>query len=176
MKPIGQPQTRSYSEHELAALEKWYDLLKAGEATVKIEDRMDSVRYLKVSRRDCLEPHKRQPGISRCGVTAQVEKGQHSRQNVWNCCWSSIQGLIRGTPETFVEFDETEVAPLKQFMREVVETGFKSGLLSKGMIQYPSGEQLVDSETTTENAWTWVSRGCFSVPRSSLRNVLLPAT
>lgn len=76
---------------------------------------------------------------------------------MWNCCWSSIQGLIRGTPESFVDFDESDLIPLKAFMKEVVDTGFRSGLLRKGMIQYPSMEEVIDCETTTDVAWSKVS-------------------
>lgn len=79
------------------------------------------------------------------------------QQNVWNCSWSSLQGLIRGTPDTFFDFPEEQLVPLKTFMREVVDTGFKSGLLREGMTQYPGGGKVGTAESVAEDAWSKVS-------------------
>ena len=48
--PIGQPQNRQFTEKEVKALDTWVEVLKEGEANVKVEDRIDSVRFSKVSR------------------------------------------------------------------------------------------------------------------------------
>ena len=77
---------------------------------------------------------------------------------MWNCSWSSIQAFIRGTPDTFVDFPEDQRRPLKAFIREVVDTGFKSGLLREGQYQYPFGGSVGDAESVAEHAWSKVSR------------------
>jgi len=119
--PAFKPQTRQYSEKETAALQQFYGLLKAGDATVYTEDRIDAIRFSK---------------------------------NVWNAVWSSIQGLVRSVPACFDPLPEHQKAPLKAFIKEIVETGFKSGLLNEEMRQYPGTEPMGPSETVAEIAWS----------------------
>lgn len=153
MAPIGRAQTREYSEREQAALQTWFDLLKAGEASVNLEDRIDAVRFGKVS----LPTTSIYNGCPRLSL-------DRSPQNIWNCSWSSIQGLIRGTPDSFVDFPAEDLLPLKAFMREVVDTGFKAGLLHEGDIQYPAGDKVQSAEKTAEAAWERVSHCHYEWP------------
>jgi hypothetical protein len=48
LKPIDAPQTRTFSPKEQHAIDVWHSLLKEGGANIFIEDRIDSIRYLKV--------------------------------------------------------------------------------------------------------------------------------
>lgn len=78
----------------------------------------------------------------------------NSRQNVWNCAWSSIQGLARTRPASFGILPDEVVAPLKTFIREIVNVGFAAGYLAKGAKQYPGGEIMGDADEVAHHAWT----------------------
>ena len=54
------------------------------------------------------------------------------------------------------------MVPLKALVQEVVEVGFKSGLLSADMARYPSGEAITDVDGVTESAWSGVGYGQVS--------------
>lgn len=74
-------------------------------------------------------------------------------KNVVNCLWSSIQGLIRAVPACFDPLPAHLQAPLRAFAREIVDTGFKSGLLYTGMKLYPEYKPMGNAEETAENAY-----------------------
>lgn len=75
-------------------------------------------------------------------------------KNIWNCVWSSIQGLTRTTNEVFGALDPSVQKHFRAFIDEVVQVGFKSGLLKEGSISYPSGEKMGDAKSVAEHAWT----------------------
>ena len=50
-----------------------------------------------------------------------------------------------------------DIAPLQKFIQEVVDTGFKSGLLRQGMVQYPTMGEIADPEAVAGHAWSQVS-------------------
>ena len=81
----------------------------------------------------------------------------HRSQNVWNCAWSSVQGLVRATPACFASLDPSLQDQIKKFIREIVDTGYDAGLLSEDMTQYPGGELMGDRAEVAEHCWTKVS-------------------
>ncbi|ORY32287.1 ketopantoate reductase PanE/ApbA C terminal-domain-containing protein [Naematelia encephala] len=119
-KPMQEEQTRVFSAKESGVLDLWVDALTAGEAKIKVDERIDGVRFSK---------------------------------NVWNCVWSSIQGLTRATPNYFAHHSAAEQAPLRAFIREIVETGFRAGLLREGMPLYPAGTPMGSSAEVQRAAW-----------------------
>jgi hypothetical protein len=50
-----------------------------------------------------------------------------------------------------------DIQPMKDFVKEIVETGFKAGLLREGMLQYPGMGKMADIDTTAESVWSFVS-------------------
>lgn len=72
--------------------------------------------------------------------------------------WSSIQGLTRTTNEVFGALDPSAQKHLRAFIDEVVEVGFKSGLLKEGSTSYPAGDKMGDAKSVAEHAWTVCSR------------------
>lgn len=75
------------------------------------------------------------------------------RQNIWNCCWSSIQGLARTRPASFGILPAEVVAPIKTFIREVVDVGFAAGYLKEGLIQHPTGEPMGNADAVAKHCW-----------------------
>jgi 2-dehydropantoate 2-reductase len=57
--------------------------------------------------------------------------------------------------------DPSITQPMKDFMREIVDVGFDSGLLNEGMIQYPGGELMGGRELVADHCWTKV---CNVIP------------
>ena len=58
-------------------------------------------------------------------------------------------------------------APIKRFIREIVDTGFQAGLLREGMVQYPGMETMGGPDEVAEHAWSRVSLG-LALNESSL--------
>ena len=82
-------------------------------------------------------------------------------QNIINCAWSSIQGLIRTVPAAFSTLPSALHQPVKTLIREIVDTGFRSGLLRKGMMHYHWGEPLGDAQQVADDAWSSVRPPLF---------------
>ncbi|WVW82314.1 hypothetical protein I302_104320 [Kwoniella bestiolae CBS 10118] len=75
-------------------------------------------------------------------------------KNVWNCAWAVVTGLIRHTALQFSYLSPTEEGYIKDYFMEIVDTGFKSGLLYEGMVQYPAGDTMGDAKSVVDRAWT----------------------
>ena len=43
---------------------------------------------------------------------------------------------------------------VKKLFREIIDTGFRSGLLRQGMVQYPGGQPMGDAAEVTHFAWS----------------------
>ena len=69
-----------------------------------------------------------------------------------------MQGLCRTTPHTFEGLSEEDKAPLKAFIKEIVETGFKTGLLYEGLTQYPERKPGGNPEEVAQHCWDKVGR------------------
>ncbi|KAK8865929.1 hypothetical protein IAR55_001078 [Kwoniella newhampshirensis] len=96
-------------------------------------------------------------------ATDRIDSIRFSK-NVWNCAWASIQGLVRTTAFGFSFLEPEQKETVKAFFREIVTVGFESGLLWKGMVQYPAGEICEGLESVVDYCWekvvsTAVSRG-----------------
>jgi 2-dehydropantoate 2-reductase len=76
---------------------------------------------------------------------------------VWNCTWSSVEGLTRATPEFFALLPPELQQQVKLLIREIVSIGFKTGLLETGQPQYPLGGQVGTEEEQCKAAWDVVS-------------------
>jgi 2-dehydropantoate 2-reductase len=48
------------------------------------------------------------------------------------------------------------VAPLKQFIREVVDVGFGAGYLKEGIVQYPSGQKMGNADQVAAICWDMI--------------------
>ncbi|GFZ43463.1 hypothetical protein JCM24511_01183 [Saitozyma sp. JCM 24511] len=86
-------------------------------------------------------------------VTDHVDATRFSK-NIWNCAWSSIQGLVRTRPASWYDIDPSITQPMRDFMREIVDVGFEAGLLKEGMIQYPGEDLMGSRESVAEACWT----------------------
>ncbi|ORX35942.1 ketopantoate reductase PanE/ApbA-domain-containing protein [Kockovaella imperatae] len=75
-------------------------------------------------------------------------------KNVINCAWSTMEGLMRTTPHTLEDLDESHREPLKQFIREIVTTGFKSGLLDEDQLLYPDRSTTGTAEQLAARVWS----------------------
>ncbi|KAK6905712.1 hypothetical protein I204_05660 [Kwoniella mangroviensis CBS 8886] len=75
-------------------------------------------------------------------------------KNVWNCAWAVVTGLIRHTALQFSYLGPTEEKYIKDYFMEIVDIGFKTGLLYEGMIQYPAGDVMGDAQSVVNRAWT----------------------
>ena len=65
---------------------------------------------------------------------------------------------MRTTPHTFADLEEPYREPLKQFIREIVDTGFKSGLLYEGMTWYPARTKCGNADDVAARGWSQVRR------------------
>jgi len=74
-------------------------------------------------------------------------------KNIWNCVWSSVESLSRATPDNFADLPPDLQDQIKILIREVVITGFKSGLLKEGQEEYPYGGKMGDAEQVAKGAW-----------------------
>ncbi|CAD6574599.1 MAG: hypothetical protein TREMPRED_001182 [Tremellales sp. Tagirdzhanova-0007] len=75
-------------------------------------------------------------------------------KNIINCAWSSIQGLTRCVPACFEPLPPELTDFVKKLFREIIDTGFRSGLLRQGMVQYPGGQPMGDAAEVTHFAWS----------------------
>ena len=64
-----------------------------------------------------------------------------------------MEGLFRTTPHTFGDMTDEEREPLKDFIREIVEVGFKSGLLFNGLTVYPSKKTVTGPQDCIDSGW-----------------------
>lgn len=78
-------------------------------------------------------------------------------QNVWNCTWSSVEGLTRATPEYFAYLPQELQDQVKLLIKEIVGVGFKTGLLRTGAPQYPLGGTVGTEDELCADAWSKVS-------------------
>ena len=79
-----------------------------------------------------------------------------ARQDVINCAWSSIQSLIRNDATAFEPLSRDIREAVKPLFREIVDTGFKAGLLWTGMTRYPTGGTMGDAQEEAETAFSIV--------------------
>ena len=100
---------------------------------------MDAVRYQKVS------------------SSSFFDVFEAEYQNVWNCTWSSVEGLTRATPEFFAYLPKELQQQVKLLIREIVGVGFKTGLLETGAPLYPLGGKIGTEEEQCNAAWDVVS-------------------
>lgn len=96
---------------------------------------MDAVRYQKV------------------GWSVRVLRTRADKQNVWNCTWSSVEGLTRATPEFFAVLPKELQQQVKLLIAEIVGVGFKTGLLETGAPLYPMGGKIGTEEEQCNAAW-----------------------
>lgn len=123
---------------------------------VKTTDHVDCVRYAKVS------PSFFSLSQLKC-EELYFRTIIYIIQNIWNCAWSSIEGLSRAFPSTFDELPKEVTQPLKDFMKEIVDVGFKAGLLKQGDIQLNTGEPITTAEDMAAFCWQRVSFGLTAV-------------
>lgn len=102
-------------------------------------DKMDEVRFQKV--REALH----------------ADGYADERQNVWNCTWSSVEGLTRATPEYFAYLPPALQDQVKLLIKEIVSVGFMTGLLRTGASQYPLGGEVGTEDEQYADAWSKVS-------------------
>ncbi|KAK4686277.1 hypothetical protein P7C73_g3854, partial [Tremellales sp. Uapishka_1] len=78
------------------------------------------------------------------------------QKNIWNCVWSSIQGLVRTTPACFLPLSDELTQPIRNLIHEVVTVGFTSGLLWEGMANHPQGGVVGNQQEVEDIAWTFI--------------------
>ena len=137
--PPAQNTSTTAAEKGRKAAITFAKLLEEGGHAVEVTERMDAVRYQKVS-------------LAVLESTAQADK-----QNVWNCTWSSVEGLTRATPEFFAVLPEELQKQVKLLIREIVGVGFKTGLLETGAPLYPLGGKIGTEEEQCAAAFDVVS-------------------
>lgn len=128
-------------------MDEWRDILIEGGAKILLDDRIHSIRFMKVSKSRWIQEARSSSG----------HRGLRRLQNIVNCAWSSIQGLIRTVPAAFDGIPSKLHQPIKRLIREIVDTGFKSGLLHQGMMVYLTGKPMGDASAVAEHAWSSVS-------------------
>lgn len=74
-------------------------------------------------------------------------------QNVWNCTWACLQGLIRCPQTCFADLSPQHHAQVKKYMRELFAVGTASGLMWEGMdIEQPGATHKFNSIDETVEA------------------------
>ncbi len=154
--PPSAPQTRTFSEREIEGVELWRDMLTEGGANVILNDRIDGIRYMKVSRLSSSCSELTFAFFTISPLVLDIPVASLASQNVINCAWSSIQGLIRTVPASFEPLPPSLHEAVKPLFREIVDTGFRSGLLRQGMVQYPGGKSMGDAAEVAKQAWDFV--------------------
>ena len=84
---------------------------------------------------------------------------------MWNCTWSSVEGLTRATPEYFAELEPELQDQVKLLIKEIVGVGFRTGLLKTGAPQYPLGGTVGTEDEQCADAWSKVSRSLSAYKR-----------
>jgi len=98
-----------------------------------------------------------QSDIRRSAPIPVHDISQAEYENVWNCTWSSVEGLTRATPEFFAYLPKELQQQVKLLIREIVGVGFKTGLLETGAPLYPLGGKIGTEEEQCNAAWDVVS-------------------
>lgn len=70
-----------------------------------------------------------------------------------NASWSTFQSLTRTTPEHFAILPAELQEPIKDSIREIVRTGFASGLLKEGGTAWPSGGKIGSEAEVVDTCW-----------------------
>ncbi|RXK40293.1 hypothetical protein M231_02407 [Tremella mesenterica] len=84
-------------------------------------------------------------------------------KNIGNVMFSSLQSLTRTTSEVFDPLPPSIQAHVKAYMHEILEVGFKSGLLYKGAPFWPSGNPLGSLDELAESTWDFITRAAAAV-------------
>ncbi|TXT12564.1 uncharacterized protein COLE_02974 [Cutaneotrichosporon oleaginosum] len=75
-------------------------------------------------------------------VVAEDIRSTRYAKNVWTCTQAGVQSLVRTYQTCFRPLGDEHHVQIKKFYREVVELGFKTGLLYEGMVVQPSGQAV----------------------------------